>query len=147
MVLSIITIFCLVPAIVALAVGLGAVYPDFKSENPALSVTSFDGLLFMLFCFGLIAAVIMLEAGPVYYAFMADVQGKNLSALQIVWLIASFALALLLCLAAIFYLMRLGEKHLLTKLILHCYINMIRSFKWKLFYKLKMKIVLILLVG
>lgn len=115
MVLSIITIFCLVPAIVALAVGLGAVYPDFKSENPALSVTSFGGLLFMLFCFGLIAAVIMLEAGPVYYAFMADVQGKNLSALQIVWLIASFALALLLCLAAIFYPMRLGEKHLLAK--------------------------------
>ena len=115
MVLSILTIFCLVPAIVGLAVGLGARYPDFKSENPALSVTSFGGFLFMLFCFGLIAAVIMLEAGPVYYAFMADVQGKNFSAAQIIWLIASFVLALLLCFAAIFYPMRIGEKHLLTK--------------------------------
>ena len=115
MVLSILTIFCLVPAIVGLAVGLGARYPDFKSENPALSVTSFGGFLFMLLCFGLIAAVIMLEAGPVYYAFMADVQGKNFSAAQIIWLIASFVLALLLCFAAIFYPMRIGEKHLLTK--------------------------------
>jgi hypothetical protein len=71
--------FCLVPAVIALAVGLGARYPDFKSENPALVATSFGGLLFMLCAFGLIAAVIILEAGPLYYAFMTHVLGRNLS--------------------------------------------------------------------
>ncbi len=112
MVLSIITIFCLVPAIVAMAIGLGARYPDFKSENPAMAATSFGGLLFMLCSFALIAAVIIIEAGPVYYTFMADVHGRNLSLMRVVRLIASFSFALLLCVFAVFYPMRVGEKHL-----------------------------------
>ena len=45
--LSTITIFCLVPAIVGMSIGLGAVYADFKLENPAQVVTSFGGMLFM----------------------------------------------------------------------------------------------------
>ncbi|HNZ31609.1 MAG TPA: hypothetical protein PKJ25_05885 [Smithellaceae bacterium] len=112
MFLSIITMFCLVPAVVALAVGLGARYPDFKSENPALVATSFGGLLFMLCAFGLIAAVIILEAGPLYYAFMTHVLGRNLSFTQIFWLIISFSTAFIICVFAIFFPMRLGEKYL-----------------------------------
>lgn len=115
MFLSMVTIFCLVPAIVGLAVGLGARYPDFKSENPALSVTSFGGLLFMLLSFGLIAAVIILEAGPVYRIFMSKMHNQNLSGFQIFRLIASFGLALLLCIFATIYPMKLGEKNLLKK--------------------------------
>src|SRR5208337_4469109 len=62
MVLSTITIFCLVPAVVGLATGLGAIYADFKSENPVQVVTGFGGLLFMILSFSLIAVVIILEA-------------------------------------------------------------------------------------
>ncbi|MCL5123655.1 MAG: hypothetical protein M1511_03985, partial [Deltaproteobacteria bacterium] len=113
--LSVITIFCLVPAIVALGIGLGAVYPDFQSENPAQSVTSFGGLLFMILCFALIATVIILEAGPVYYIFMAGLRGQSLLPWQIAWLIVSFALALFLCLFAVVYPMRLGERSLRIK--------------------------------
>ena len=112
MILSAVTMFFLVPAIVALAIGLGAVYPDFKSENPAQVVTSFGGLMLMIICFFLIALVITLEAGPVYYAFMADVQGKQLSLLPVTWLIVSFGLAIFLCFLSVFYPMRLGEKNL-----------------------------------
>jgi len=112
MVLSIITMFCLVPAVVALAVGLGARYPDFKSENPALAATSFGGLLFMVCAFALIASVIILEAGPVYYTFMAQVHGRNLSVFHAFWLIISFSTAFILCVFAIYFPMRLGEKHL-----------------------------------
>jgi len=112
MVLSIITIFCLVPPIVAMGVGLGAVYPNFKSENPAQAVTSFGGLLFMMLCFALIAVVIILEAGPVYYVFMAGIRHQSLSASQIIWLILSFSLALFLCIFAVIYPMRCGEKSL-----------------------------------
>jgi len=115
MFLSALTIFCLVPAVVALAVGLGARYPDFKSENPALSVTSFGGVLFMLLSFGLIALVIILEAGPVYRIFMSRIHGYGFSWMQILWFILSFALALFLCVFAVFYPMKLGEKNLLKR--------------------------------
>jgi ABC-2 type transport system permease protein len=115
MILSATTIFFLVPAVVAMAIGLGSVYPDFKSENPALSVTSFGGLLFMLCCFGLIILVIILEAGPVYYLFMAMMRSQNLSVLQIIWTVISFALVLFLCTIATLYPMRMGEKSLQIK--------------------------------
>ncbi len=115
MILSVTTIFFLVPAVVAMAIGLGAIYPDFKSENPALSVTSFGGLLFMLCCFGLIIIVVILEAGPVYYIFMSMMRGQSLSILQITWTIVSFVLVLFLCALATLYPMRKGEKSLQVK--------------------------------
>jgi ABC-2 type transport system permease protein len=115
MFLSVTTMFFLVPAVVAMAIGLGAIYPDFKSENPALSVTSFGGLLFMLCCFGLIILVIILEAGPVYYIFMSMMRGQSLSVLQINWTIISFSLVLFLCTLATLYPMRMGEKSLQVK--------------------------------
>ena len=115
MILSVTTIFCLVPAVVAMAIGLGSVYPDFKSENPALSVTSFGGLLFMLCCFGLIILVIILEAGPVYYLFMAMMRSGSLSILQITWTVISFTLVLFLCALATLYPMHMGEKSLRVK--------------------------------
>lgn len=112
MTLSTVTIFLMVPGVVALGIGLGAAYPDFKSENPAQSVTSFGGLLFMLLSAGFIAAVVVLEAGPVYALFMADFQGRPLSALQWVWLAVSAVLVPLLCLLAVILPMRFGERQL-----------------------------------
>jgi len=112
MALSTVTVFMTTPGVVALGVGLGAAYPDFRSENPAQAVTSFGGLLFMLLAAGFIATVIVLEAGPVYQLFMADVHGRSLSGLQWVWLIVSFSLVMLLCLLAVLIPMRLGERRL-----------------------------------
>ncbi|MGD0169206.1 MAG: hypothetical protein ABSE54_05725, partial [Smithella sp.] len=85
------------------------------SENPVQVVTGFGGLLFMIISFSLIALVIIMEAGPVYYIFMAQLRGQSLSFIQIVWTISSFGLALFLCLFAIFYTIHLGEKSLLIK--------------------------------
>jgi len=112
MILSAATMFFLVPAIVAMGVGLGAVYPDFKSENPAQAATSFGGLIYMILCFTLIAVVIILEAGPVYYIFMTGIRNQVLTNWQIAWLTGSFIIALLLCFLAIVYPLRLGEKSL-----------------------------------
>ncbi|MHB8769830.1 MAG: putative ABC transporter permease subunit [Syntrophales bacterium] len=112
MALSVVTVFLMVPGVVALGVGLGAAYPDFRSENPAQSVTSFGGLLFMLTAIGFIAAVIVLEAGPVYRLFMADFTGRSLTALRWVWLVLSFALVLVICTLAVVIPMRLGERRL-----------------------------------
>lgn len=112
MVLSAATVLLMVPGVVAMGVGLGAAYPDFQSENPAQAVTSFGGLLFMILCAGFIAAVIILEAGPVYAVFMAGVRGRGLAAAQWVWVVLSFGLVLLLCLLAVILPMRLGERRL-----------------------------------
>jgi ABC-2 type transport system permease protein len=112
MVLSAVTVFLMVPGVVALGVGLGAAYPDFRSENPAQSVTSFGGLLFMLLAAGFIALVIVLEAGPVYTVLMAGFRGRSLTGLQLVWLVVSFILVLLLCLLTVILPMRLGERRL-----------------------------------
>jgi ABC-2 type transport system permease protein len=112
MVLSAVTVFGMVPGVVALGVGFGAAYPDFKSENPAQSVTSFGGLLFMLLAAGFIAAVIVLEAGPVYAVFMADFHGRSLTGMQWFWLAGSFFLVALLCVLAVILPMRFGERRL-----------------------------------
>jgi len=112
MALSVTTVFFMVPGIVALGIGFGAAYPDFGSENPTQTVTSFGGLLYMTICAGFIALVIVLEAGPVYAVFMAGIMGRALDALQWFWLVGSFCLVLMLCALAVAVPMNMGEKRL-----------------------------------
>ena len=110
MIISVLTIFFMVPGIIAMGIGLGAIYPDFHSENPVQSVTSFGGLIYMTLCIGFIGSVIVLEAGPIYNVFMTGIRGVGLNAFQWIWLVGSFAIVLVLCVAAVFIPMRLGEK-------------------------------------
>jgi ABC-2 type transport system permease protein len=117
MALSIVTVFCLVPGIVAMGIGLGAAYPDFKAENPTQTVTSFGGLVFMIVCVGYIGLIILIEAGPVYHLFMADFRGKTLSTAIWLWIIGSFATAFVFSLLAIAIPMRFGENRLSKRLI------------------------------
>lgn len=112
MILSIVTVFFLVPGIVAMGIGLGAAYPDFKAENPTQTVTSFGGLVFMILCAGYIGIVIVLEAGPVYSIFMAKINGQVLSMLNWLWITASFSIAFTLSILAIIIPMNFGEKKL-----------------------------------
>jgi ABC-2 type transport system permease protein len=112
MALSTITVFFLVPGIVSIGIGLGAAYPNFKAENPNQTVTSFGGLIFMIVCAGYIGIVILIEAGPVYNLFIADIRGKTLSPAMWIWIIASFSTAFVLSLVAIKIPMRFGEKRL-----------------------------------
>ena len=112
MALSTITVFLLVPGIVAMGIGLGAAYPDFKAENPTQTVTSFGGLVFMIVCAGYIGAVVLLEAGPVYNIFMADVRGRTISQWTWIWIVGSFSAVIVISITAIILPMRFGEKRL-----------------------------------
>lgn len=114
MMLSAANVFFMVPGIVSMGIGFGAAYPDFKSENPAQAVTSFGGLLFMMVCAGYIGAVLVLEAGPVYHIFMADINQRVLTVIEWIWIIGSFGLAFILSILAIVLPMRFGEKKLLN---------------------------------
>ena len=115
--LSITNIFFMVPGVVAMGIGFGAAYPDFKSENPAQTVTSFGGLLFMMVCAGYIGAVIVIEAGPVHNLFMARIKETGLSAFEWIWTIGSFAIVFIINILAIVLPMRFGERKLSKLLI------------------------------
>ena len=112
MILSAATIFFLVPGIVAMGIGLGAAFPDFRSENPTQSATGFGGLLFMILCVGFVGVVIILEAGPVYQLFMAEMLGRDLTPWNWIWVIGSFTLVFIICAMAVIIPMKYGEKHL-----------------------------------
>jgi ABC-2 type transport system permease protein len=117
MVLSVVDIFLLVPGVVSMGIGFGAAYPDFKSENPAQTVTSFGGLMFMMVCAGYVGAVIIIEAGPVYRLFMANIKGNVLTVFEWVWVFGAFILVFSLSIAAVILPMKFGEKKLLKILI------------------------------
>ena len=117
MILSTLTVFFAVPGIVAMGIGLGAAYPDFKAENPTQTITSFGGLVFMIACAGYIGLVVLIEAGPVYNLFMAGIRNKFISLSTWIWIIGSFGLVLILSLLAIILPMRYGHKRLSQRLI------------------------------
>jgi ABC-2 type transport system permease protein len=110
MAISVMTTFFMVPGIISMGLGLGAIYRDFHSENPAQSVTSLGGLIYMTISIGFIGLVIVLEAGPVYNIFMTRVQEIVLSPVQWLWLVGSFSMVLALCAGAVVIPMRLGAK-------------------------------------
>jgi ABC-2 type transport system permease protein len=117
MALSTVDVFFLVPGVVSMGIGFGAAYPDFKSENPAQTVTSFGGLLFMMVCAGYVGAIIIIQAGPVYRLFMADIQGNVLTVFEWVWVLGSFTLAFFFSIAAVMVPMKFGVKRLSKMLI------------------------------
>ena len=101
MVLSSVTIFFLVFGIVALGVGLGAVYPNFRHENIAQVATGFGGLVYMIISSIFIALVIMLEAGPVYTILSTHFRGQEISHFQWIWIVGSFILVIVLNIFAV----------------------------------------------
>ncbi len=110
--LSVLTVFGMVPGIVALGIGMGALNPNFRTENPAQAVTGFDGLLFMVLSTAFIGAVLALEAGPVYHYFLSELRGRPLPPHWFLRTWTSGLLAVLLCLAAAVVPMAIGQRRL-----------------------------------
>jgi ABC-2 type transport system permease protein len=88
MTLSLVTITVMTFAIAALALGFGAVFPRFDTANAADIPTGFGGLLFMMTAVGYLAAVIVLEAWPVYAVLQAGWRGRPLTPGDWTWLVA-----------------------------------------------------------
>jgi ABC-2 type transport system permease protein len=62
-------------ALTALALGFGALYPNYDTENVAEIPTSFGGLLFMMTAISYLAGVVILEAWPVYNYLASRLRG------------------------------------------------------------------------
>lgn len=112
MILSSLTMGFMSFGIVALAVGLGAAYPRFRYENISQVATGFGGVVYMIMSTLFIGVVIVLEAGPVYILFMADMHERPISLLQLAFIIGSFAAVLVVNVIAIYKPMKMGLRAL-----------------------------------
>ncbi|MEQ1857559.1 MAG: hypothetical protein ABL963_13960 [Longimicrobiales bacterium] len=107
LVLTTVTMIGVTFALTALALGFGALYPNYETENVAEIPTSFGGLLFMMAAVSYLAGVIVLEAWPVYLFLNSRMQGgeAQVGTLPLVFGVSGAAL---LTLVAIFVPLRAG---------------------------------------
>jgi ABC-2 type transport system permease protein len=103
------TITLMTFAIAGLAIGFGTMYPRFESENAAQIPTSFGGLLFMMTAIGLIGAVLVLEARPIYAWLGARSAGEVAPAGE---LVTGLVGAAVVCLIATFVPLRMAQRRL-----------------------------------
>ncbi len=114
MALSSVTMFFMVFGIVALGIGYGAMYPNFKFQNIAQVSTGFGGMMFMILSSLYIAGVIVLEAGPVYILFMSDVRGNPITSAQWFFIFVSFTSAFVINVFTTIKPLKMGLKALNT---------------------------------
>ncbi|MBI4521793.1 MAG: hypothetical protein HY701_13205 [Gemmatimonadetes bacterium] len=112
--LSTATIIAATFAISALALGFGALYPQFETENVAEIPTSFGGLLYMMSAAIYLAGIVVLEAWPMYLFLQARFQGVPFVAASTVPLLLGLGGAGLLTLLAVTWPLRAGVRRFRT---------------------------------
>lgn len=110
MVLSVATVIAATFAIAALAMGFGTAFPRLDTDNAARISTGFGGLLFMMTSIGYLAAIISLEAWPVYAVLQARLHGVPLDAARWAGLAGGLLAALALSVTAILLPLRVAAR-------------------------------------
>ncbi len=106
MAVSVGTIVLLTVAIGAMALGFGALYPQFETENAAQIPTSFGGLVFMMSTIALLALVIVIEAMPVSTYLRASFNGQPIPV--DITMIAAFVGVAVICVSATALSLKVG---------------------------------------
>ena len=112
LVLTTVTMIGVTFALTALALGIGALYPNFETENVAEIPTSFGGLLFMMSAVLYLAGVVVLEAWPVYLFLTARLRGSD--EVSLIPLVLGLSGAALLTVAAVAIPLRAGVRRVET---------------------------------
>lgn len=112
MVLSLVNITLMTFAIASLALGFGALFPRFETENSAEISTGFGGLLFMMSAAAYLTIVIMLQAWPVYSVLQSKLRGQPLTPGQMTGLGIGLGLALAVSLAAVIVPLRVARERI-----------------------------------
>lgn len=110
MALSLVTITIMTFAIASLALGFGAMFPRFETENAAEISTGFGGLLFMMTAAAYLVVVITLEAWPVYAVLNAKFRQLPLETNHFISLGTGLGLALLVSLVAVIMPLRIARQ-------------------------------------
>jgi len=111
MALSIGTIVLFTLAISGLALGFGALYPQFDTENAAQIPTSFGGLVFMMTTVSLLGLIIVVEAVPVVTYLRARQAGADLGLTPEVLL--ALGVVVVVCIIATILPLRLGLRRMM----------------------------------
>ena len=109
-VLSTVTMVMATFALTSLALGFGALFPNYESDNVAEIPTSFGGLLFMMTAVSYVAGVIVLQAWPVYMFLSASLRGDPVRNLVATPLVLGIAGATTLTALAIILPLRAGVR-------------------------------------
>jgi len=104
------TIVVATMAITALALGFGALYPNFETENVAEIPTSFGGLVFMMAAVSYLAGVVILEAWPVYLFLGSRLGGGEAGTARILPLVLGLVAVLALTAVAVAWPLRAGVR-------------------------------------
>jgi ABC-2 type transport system permease protein len=110
MIVGLVTISGLTLAIAALALGFGALYPQFETENAAQIPTSFGGLVYMMATIAVLGAVIFVLWQAVYSYVRAVYEHQPVVVDS--WMIGWFALAAVICGAATWVPLWLGLRRI-----------------------------------
>ncbi len=110
MVLSLATIVLVTFGIASLALGFGALFPKFDTDNAAEISTGFGGLVFMMAATAYLGIMIALEAWPVYAVLQARAQGVAIDGGMYAGLGVGLGAALLLSVLVIFVPLRLARR-------------------------------------
>ena len=106
------TIALLSVAVTGMAVGLGALYPDFKADNAARMASGPGAILFMVTALTFVAGVIVVESIPIGMLLAKQYQGIAPSAGLVAGLIASAVLVVIASVLAAIIPLRRGARAL-----------------------------------
>jgi len=98
--------------IAGIAVGMGALYPDFKADSAARVAAGPAGVFFMVVALTLVFVVIAIEAIPVYLVLRADVNHEVLGTGAWAGIVAAQLGVIALCAAATILPLRMGASKL-----------------------------------
>ncbi len=106
------TAFCLALGISGLAVGVGAVYPDFKADNAARVAASPAAMVFMVSALVLVFAVAAVELLPVGIWMYVRFQERSPTPLEWLGVVGPLLVVMGLCVAAMVGPIRWGARKL-----------------------------------
>ena len=92
------TAFGLAFAISGIAVGMGAIFPDFKADNVARVASGPSAVMFMVVSLLLTLVVVVLNVMPVLSLISANIEGRPLSGSEWGFVVGPFVASAVLCL-------------------------------------------------
>ncbi|MCD6386109.1 hypothetical protein J7M23_10095 [Candidatus Sumerlaeota bacterium] len=107
-ILSVVTVFVMSFALISLAVGLGALMPNFKEDNPARIANGLGGTLNAILSLIYVGITIAMEAVPAYLYSIGQLQKITVSTFYIVLYAGIFVLVQFLAIVVPLYL---GLRH------------------------------------
>ena len=108
MLVSLATICAMTAGVSAIAVGVGALYPNFTFENAAQIPTSFGGAVCMIFSLFFVAATMAVQASPMYLLATRGIRMKMEQAPELSLLAPALITMLVLTAIAVVLPLRLG---------------------------------------